>query len=209
MEFIYLKKGNWFELSIFNPNKNSHQYDLFDIQTLQEEVLNHILTSSEKLSIINVSYGKKYQKSEIIDITMSLRPDRFDIIKEFLQTEKRHPIVTFHGTTKFDVVQKIMEEGYIIAGKSSKVKVIHGSAYGTGVYSTPHIDKALQYTHIDNDHVYVLINFVLLGNVIMIGDTGNTDDKLADTKIVYGLDQIISKKRERIIPMGYLTLRVK
>jgi len=207
-DFVYLIPGNWFELRTINKSKTQP----YDMQMLQDEVLNQVVTRSEKLSVINVAYAQTYSSANIEDINIELTSERFGRIAEFLETESRHPIVTFHGTTKSNVVDSILSGGYIIPGKENGkgIRAIHGTAYGSGVYSTPHLDKALHYTQRDTEsYVYVLINLVMMGSAVLLPPTAHKSaDSNIDTKIVHGLDQLISTDSSRIIPIGVMKIKV-
>jgi len=205
-EFIYLIPGNWFELKTINKEKTQP----YDQVMLAEEILNQVFNRSENLSVIDINIGKRYQKIDIEDITLNVTSGKFNMIAKLLETEIRHPIVTFHGTTSLDIVNSILNGGYVIPGKQTGVKVAHGTMYGTGVYSSPHLDKTLYYTKMDDSsYVYVLINIVCLGKTMLIPPGGQcVDNATVHTKIVHGLDQLISTDNSRIIPVGFFKIKV-
>jgi hypothetical protein len=202
-EYVYLVPGNWFELKNINKNKVIP----YDIESLKQEILNQVFNRSENLQIINVTYGKPYHNINNEDITLYLDKEKFQNIGELLSHETRHPIMTFHGTNNLETVKSIFSSGYLIPGKNG-IKIKHGSAYGKGIYSSPFFDKALAYTHPDkNQSVYVLINILFLGKAKMISPQVSgykKEDNTIHTKIVFGLDQLISLDESRVIPVGVI-----
>ncbi len=206
-EFIYLVQGNWFELK----NINQKKVQPYDIYMLQNEIMSQVLNRSENLSLINISFGTVYKNSHIEDISVHLDDEKFQHISQVLETETRHPIITFHGTSNINIVNSILETGYLVPGSENKIKVAHGTMYGPGIYSSPHFDKALTYTKPDDSaHVYILINMVFLGRVRLIpAGVGNDLDKSVETKIVHGLEQLVSTNPAKIIPVGLIKIKVE
>jgi len=183
----------------------------YDAESLIAEILNQVHNRAENLKIIDITYGKVYKNIKNEDISFCLDKKKFNKIAAALQTEKRHPIITFHGTDCLKTVNAIINEGYIIPGTNKNVRVKNGAMYGKGIYSSPHFDKALAYTRPDNEGcVYVLINFMLLGVAKMISPERlvKTEDKSVDHNIVFGLDQIITKDKDKIIPVGYIKMKI-
>jgi hypothetical protein len=224
MSFIYLMPGNWFELKNINADKTYP----FDLDALKEEILNQVNCRSEKLGFINLSFGSKYRNNVVEDIVFHLDEKKFSKMVEMLETEMRHPIITFHGTS-LDATNSILENGYIIPkghGSNQKqnknniiVKTTHGSAYGTGIYSSPFFDKAMYYAKPDGaTHVYIIINIVFLGTMKLIPPGHNFTDFKApingsypdgsNTRIVYGLDQLVLADPERIYPVAIMKIRI-
>jgi hypothetical protein len=209
MDFIYLIPGNWFELKNINMDKTIP----YDIESLTSEILNQVHNRAENLKIIDITYGKVYKNIKNEDICFYFDEKKFQKIAGILVTEKRHPIITFHGTDCLKTVEAILNEGYVIPGTVKNVRVKNGAMYGKGIYSSPHFDKALAYTRPDDKGcVYVLINFMLLGVAKLISpQTHNskvTDTKSVDNKIVFGLDQIITKDANKIVPVGYIKMKI-
>uniref|UniRef100_A0A6C0C805 PARP catalytic domain-containing protein n=1 Tax=viral metagenome TaxID=1070528 RepID=A0A6C0C805_9ZZZZ len=206
MDYIYLVPGNWFELKNINAAKSVP----YDIESLTAEILNQVHNRAENLKIIDITYGKVYKNIKDEDICFHLNENKFQKIAEMLTTEKRHPIITFHGTDCLKTVEAIMNEGYIIPGTKKNVRVKNGAVYGKGIYSSPHFDKALAYTRVDDKGcMYVLINFMLLGIAKMISPQAREEDnKSVDNRIVFGLDQIITKDANKIIPVGYIKMKI-
>lgn len=208
MDFIYLVPGNWFELKNINMDKVVP----YDIESLTSEILNQVHNRAENLKIIDITYGKVYKNIKDEDICFYLDEKKFKKIAEMLAIEKKHPIITFHGTDSLKTVEAILNEGYIIPGTRKNISVKNGTMYGKGIYSSPHFDKALAYTRPDNcGCVYILINFMLLGIAKLISPQthrNNTNDKPVDNKIVFGLDQIITKDTNKIIPVGYIKMKI-
>lgn len=207
-EFIYLVPGNWFELKSINSNKTQP----YDLQMLEDEIMNQVLNRSENLSQIDIKFFSKYKNINIENIDLNLTKEKFDRIGYILESETRHPIITFHGTSSLEAVNSILDIGYIIPGSknNNKIKVIHGSMYGTGIYSSPHFDKALEYTKPDDEsHVWIIINIVFLGKVKLIPPSGFVDevDKL-DTKIVHGLEQLVSTDQSKLVPVGIIKIKI-
>ncbi|XWV26928.1 hypothetical protein QJ857_gp0121 [Tupanvirus soda lake] len=220
-EFVYLMPGSWFELKNINHDKTYP----FDINALKNEILNQVNSRSEKLSFIDLTFGAMYRKNTVEDIIFYLDNEKFNTIAKLLQNEKRHPIITFHGTS-LTAVNSILASGYIVPGSRDKKKsdVIvskkHGSAYGIGIYSSPFFDKAMNYTKpIDTKYVYILINMVFLGVMKMIPPGGSyTDFKPpvngvyadgSNTRVVYGLEQLVSANSERIVPVAVMKIKIE
>jgi len=216
-QFMYLMPGNWFDLKNINYEKTYP----YDIKTLSEEVVNQVNNRSEKLSDINLSFSSHYSTNTIRDIIFHLDTNRFNKMADLLNRETRHPIITFHGTTNRDTVESILAHGYIIPGSKIGDKIIrgvHGAAYGTGIYSSSHFGKAMMYTRPDGTKtVYVLINMIFLGVMKLIppGCTPGHDMPAngfyqdgSNTRIVYGLEQLISADPNRIIPVAVMTINI-
>lgn len=217
MSFIYLMPGNWFELKNINLGKIYP----FDIDSFKEEILNQVNYRSEKLNFINQSFGSKYNNNIIESITFHLDIDKFTKMVNILKSEKRHPIITFHGSS-LKSINSILTNGYIIPGIDNPsdvvVKVAHGSAYGIGVYSSPFFDKAMYYTKPESKYVYILINIVFLGTMKLIPQRGGFTDFKApingvysdnsNTRIVYGLEQLVSADSNKIFPIAVMKVKI-
>ena len=219
-DFLYFVPGNWFELKNISVDKTYP----YDIETLKEEILNQVNDRSEKLSFINITIGSKYAKTTIESIDFYLDKEKFNNIKKIVSGEIRHPIITFHGTSNLNTVKSILKSGYIIPGSDdsiqSGIKMAHGSVHGIGVYSSPFFNKAIYYTTPDKiKYVYVLINICILGKAKLIPPSSQTyfDHKApingcysdgSNTRIVYGLDQIVSADSNRIIPLAIMKISI-
>ena len=229
MEFIYLVPGNWFELKNLNKKKAIP----FDINALKDEILNQVNNRSDKLSFIDITFGSKYVNKSVDSIEFYLDQDKFNLIAEILSKETRHPIITFHGTS-LKSVESILRTGYFIPGLNKNldknlnknldkkavdsIRVAHGSAYGIGVYSSPFFDKAMYYTTPDNKYVYMLINLVFLGKMKLIPPHGTCTNFGApvngiyadgsNTRIVYGLEQLITAESNRVIPIAVMKISI-
>ena len=217
VDFIYLVPGNWFELKNINKDKVCP----FDIDMLKEEILNQVNDRSEKLSFVNIEFGSAYGKNTIEDIEFHLDKNKFNQMAKLLITEKRHPIITFHGTS-LDSVKSILANGYIIPGVDKSNVIVtktHGSAYGIGIYTSPFFGKAMHYTNPDNaKYVYILINMVLPGILKLIPQIMNMVDMKApvngcyfdgaNTRIVYGLEQLVSADSSRVIPVAVMKINI-
>jgi hypothetical protein len=218
MEFIYLVPGNWFELK----NINKEKVCPYDIDMLKNEIINQITSRSDKLSFINLTFGSSHTKTEE-NIEFYLSDEKFQSMIKILESESRHPIITFHGTT-YQAVQSILENGYVVPGLNDTktdviVKRTHGAAYGIGVYTSPFFDKAMQYTTTHNDKcVYILINMLFPGKIKLIPPGGiGTDFKKpingtyadgSNTRIVYGLEQIITADAGKVIPIAVMKISI-
>lgn len=219
MEFIHLVPGNWFELKNINKTKVCP----YTIEQFKDEIINQIASRSDKLSFINLTFGKRYAGAQET-IEFHLSDEKFKLMAKMIESEKRHPIITFHGTS-YQAVQSILENGYIVPGLDGNktdiiVKKTHGSAYGIGVYTSPFFDKAMQYGYTHNDKcIYILINIVFPGTIKLIPPGGiGTDFKKpidgiyadnSNTRIVYGLEQIITADSKRVIPVAVMKINVK
>lgn len=213
--FLYLVPGNWFEIRNINKSKVFP----YDVATLQQEIIDQVNSNEDKLRFINLQFGSHYTNKKIVDIQFYIDDNKFMKLLDLLENEKRHPIVTFHGTS-LDAANSILKDGYIIPGLSNdkSVKVKNGSVYGIGVYSSPFFDKAMYYTRVNNGHVYMLINMVFVGKSTMIAPSkhniifkkpinGVYDDGF-HTRIVFGLDQIICADSNRVVPIALLKIAV-
>lgn len=220
-EFMYLMPGNWFELKTINSNK-TYPYDL---EMLKTEILNQVNNRAEHLSFINnTNWLQKSTNAKIVDITFHLDKHKFNTMAKILSTQKRHPVITFHGTSSFDVVESILKHGYIIPGITNNktdivVKKANGSVYGIGVYSSPFFDKANCYTRPDkNGYVYILINMLFIGVAKLVSGSKDIDHKApingrysdgTASRIVYGLDQIISADPTNIVPIAVMKISIR
>jgi Poly(ADP-ribose) polymerase catalytic domain. len=209
-EFIYVMKGNWFELRKYDPDKTFP----CDRETLQNEILEQVNSRSEKLDFIDISFGQSYRNKIVEDIIFDLDQNKFQSIAEKMIGETKHPIITFHGTS-YEAIQSILAGSYLLPGKDSVIKIAHGWAYGPGVYSSPHLDKAMYYTKVHNSYVYVLINLVFVGKVKLVGSNqagyqikNNCYADGCHTRIVYGLEQVVSPDPARVVPVGFLKIKV-
>lgn len=216
MEFIYLMQGNWFELKNINREKTVP----FDLDMLKAEILNQVESRSDKLSFIDITFGSKYSKKSVDSIDFYLDKEKFNLLATMLENETRHPIITFHGTS-LKSVTSILEHGYIIpqlASHNGLARAAHGAAYGIGVYSSPFFDKASYYTTPDNKHVYILINLVFLGKMKLIPPGRVCTDFKApvngiyadgsNTRIVYGMEQLITADASRVVPLAVMKISI-
>lgn len=217
-EFIYLMPGNWFELKNINKDK----IQPYDLNMLKSEILQQINSRAEKLDFINSFLNYDNQNATVENITFNLDKDRFNKIAKVLSKETRHPIITFHGT-KPDAVESIFKHGYIIPGDNgmpTMVKKAHGAAYGTGIYSSPFFNKANYYATPDaNGYIYIIVNILFPGKAILIPPLHTPNIQKGrptqgfypdgtNTRIVYGLEQIISADPDRIIPIAVMKIKI-
>ena len=216
MSKINLMPGNWFELKNIDISK----CESYNLSQFKSEILNQISNRAEKLDIIVSNYTSKKIESE--DITFHIDKDKFKNLIQYQNKDTRHPIITFHGTS-LQAVESILKNGYIISNLNSTnivVKAATGSLYGTGVYSSPFFDKAMYYTKPANDkYVYILVNMLFLGTMKMIPPArqytnftvpiNNTYADGSNTRVVYGLDQIISADTNRVIPIAVIKIKTK
>lgn len=208
-KFIYLMPGNWFTLQNVNP----HKLCPFDQEMIQNEILEQICNRDDNLSFINLTFEQSYKNSVIESIDFYLGK-KLDLMASLMPSEKFHPIMTFHGTSSKQVVDSILENGYILPEKD---KVAHGSAYGVGVYSSPFFNKCTYYTTPDNmKYIYLLVNMVFLGKMKMISPqvkavprpTNGVFGDGYDTRVLYGLDQLVSADPKRVVPLGVISIKV-
>lgn len=226
-DYICLMPGNWFELKNIIKEK-TQPYDQF---TFQDEIINQVNTRAEKLDFINISFGyKQHCLSE--EIHFYLDEDKFSKMSELIQSESRHPIITFHGTSLSSALS-ILETGYVIPNNKGSVstsdpktkysgepiQIKHGAVYGAGIYSSPFFDKAMYYTDKTLDHAYIIINMVFPGVIKLIPpDPYHLDKKIypggkyadaSNTHIVYGLEQLVIADTTRIIPIALMEIKLK
>jgi hypothetical protein len=208
---ISLVPGNWFELKPYLINASQP----YTLDMLRGEIYTQVASHEKKLDFIAVKYPKKYAKPVMEDIIITMDEVKFKQAIELIPNEKYHPMITFHGTTSVDIMDNINKVGYVLPGEidptsGKRIAASHGAAYGSGVYTSPHFDKALYYTHPTATHAYMLVNLVFPGLVKMIDPktllTGSDGGKF--TRIVYGLDQIISFESKRVIPVGVAHIKI-
>lgn len=203
-----------------SKNINKNKLFPFDLESFKVEILNQVNNRSDKLAFINITFGSNQKISTSMDIEFRLDEIGFLKIIDSMEIEQRHPIVTFHGTKNMKTVNSIFDNGYIIPGSNINfaIEKSHGANYGNGIYSSPFFDKAMAYTAQENKCVYILINFLLLGVAKLIPpteiientnpDNGVYADK-SNTRIVFGLDQIISADISRIIPIAVMKINIE
>jgi hypothetical protein len=211
---LMLCEGNWFELKNFRK-ENSRPYDL---ESLVSEIQTQVDSRKDNLKFIDINFHKQYQNVVTEEIKWNLSLEQFQRICTNYPDEKVHPIITFHGTTDSKVVENIFRIGYIVPGTNG-IRIAHGSAYGNGVYSSPHFDKAMYYTKPDGSHVYVLINLVFPGKTKLVppaasgfvdrsNPVGGTFADGTHTRIVYGLEQLVTADADRVVPIGVMKLKI-
>lgn len=211
-EFIYLIPGNWFELKNIIANKTTP----YDLQMFKDEILLQVNNRAEKLSFIDLKHGTPYPNAIVEHISVHFDNKKFKQIAKILEKEQRHPMITFHGT-KPESVDSIIAHGYQIPGKNKLAKLANGSAYGIGIYSSPFFEKANYYARPDDKgYIYILINLLFPGKAKLISP-GEHDidrnhpingcyDNGFNTRIVYGLDQIVTADPNRIIPIAVMKI---
>ena len=99
------------------------------------------------------------------------------------------------------------------------VGIAHGAAYGPGIYTSPFFDKAMSYTAATNEeYVYMIVNFLLFGKLKLIAPTGMISkhkpvngmyEDSSHTKIVFGMEQLISADPARVFPIAVIKIRIK
>lgn len=218
-DYVCFMPGNWFELRTFNKTKSIP----YDLDNLKNEILSQINDRYEKLNFIDLKFYSKYPKQNIESIDFFINEQKMCQMSEFMTTETRHPIITFHGTNSFDTVKSIVDKGYIIPGMNPgalTVKKAHGSLYGTGVYSSPHFEKSIYYTTPNANYIYIVVNMLFMGvsklipfNSTMTPDIGSkpingiyTDN--SNTRMVFGLEQIISADPNRVVPVAIMKIKI-
>jgi hypothetical protein len=210
-KYIYLTSGNWFELKGLKYATTKP----YNIEAFKNEIIAQVSDRANKLDFIDIKFMPKYKNYHIEQLVFYLDKFKFDRMIDMLLSETRHPMLTFHGTTNHNVVMSIINNGYIIPGKD--IAKQHGSVYGEGIYSSPHAEKALCYTNVDNSkNVYLLINIVFLGTVKLIPSGPVSLPILQDncytdgthTRVVYGLEQLVSADPHKIIPIGYIKIKI-
>lgn len=201
-EFIYLIPGNWFELkNIIIEKTIPYDEDSFII-----ELSKQIKSSEENLSVINAHYPIINTNTKNIEFYLS--EEKFSTIASILQSEKAHPIITFHGTS-LQSAQSIIKNGYNLPGENG-VKSINGLAHGKGIYSTPFYQKAMSYA-VSNNHsniIALVVNILFLGKAKMMAQ-GSINNDCIDTKILYGMDQFVTINPQRIIPLAIIRIENK
>jgi hypothetical protein len=201
---LNLVPGNWFELKTYSLEKS----EPFNKVRFEAYLRQHIETWHDKIAHIQ---GVANVDVPIKNIEFCLTDEKMFKISEMLQNEKRHPLITFHGTNSQNIAP-ITKGGYLIAGVDN-VKRAHGAARGVGVYSSPHLSVAAGYA--SGNTRKIIVNFVLIGKPKLVADIEANvarDDKTkaykdgTTTRILYGITMLISSDSERIIPVAVLTL---
>lgn len=214
-EYIYLVPGNWFELK----NINTDRCQPYDIDMLKQEILEQVNNRAEKLNFVNTQFYPDCQNAAVESIDFYLDNCKFNRIAQYIEKDRRHPIISFHGT-KPDAIDSIIKNGYIIAGDKTaaiKINMAHGAVYGHGVYTSSFFGKANCYAKPDtNGYVYIIINIQFPGKAVLIPPLFNTIRDIPangfykdgiNTRIVYGLDQIIAADPDRIIPVAVMKIK--
>jgi hypothetical protein len=197
-ETIKFMPGNWFQIRNYDKNKTIK----YTKNEFEAEIINQLSNCIDNLSYLNINYGSDILQSKIVTVDFNLTDEKINKINKAMAKQNKHPIITFHGTTK-EIALKILDTQYLVGGSGTKVK--HGSAYGKGVYSSPHIGKAFSYATQTEGCSYILINIMILGKM-QINVAGKEHKNDIDTLMVSGMDQFVSKKSENIIPIGYYVI---
>ena len=215
MSFIYMVPGNWFEIK----NLKTDKVWPYDLEAFKAEVLNQVSNRSEMLGFIKTSYGSAYGPGNklVENVIFHLDEAKFEQLAAQAASEKCHPILTFHGTNP-TATNAILETGYRIPQMTKGAKIAHGAMYGVGVYTSPFFDKAISYAGAIaqprgqlQQGVALLINMVFLGTVKMIPPGGKVDNKVpvggihadgSHTRVVFGLDQLMSSDPVRVVPIA-------
>ena len=211
-QYVNLVPGNWFELKNINRSKTFP----YGIDDFKNELINQIINRSEKLETINSPFLNRYKNTKIDDIEFYLPDTKFNEIVAKCETETRHPVIAFHGSTK-DAVDSILKTGYSIPKIDNKnIRVRNGSMYGLGVYTSPFFDKAISYSPVcpNDKYMRLIVNIVFLGKMKLIPpipSRNNLSDPVngfyadnSNTRVVYGLEQIISAKSDNVIPIAII-----
>lgn len=173
-------------------------------EQFQEYVTEQVSSCKHLLQDIKSSYSDATIKS----IKYYLSDETFAKLISLNEQETYHPIITFHGTNA-KARRAILLEGYKAPGINGG-KSAHGAIYGPGVYTSHFLHKASSY-----GEKTLLINIVFLGKVKLIEPTpkpvsapknGFYSDGV-NTRIVYGLDQVVSGDPSRVVPIGLVTIQ--
>eukprot|EP00049_Salpingoeca_infusionum_P004645 m.82053 g.82053 ORF g.82053 m.82053 type:complete len:2231 (+) comp12667_c0_seq2:195-6887(+) len=77
------------------------------------------------------------------------------------------PRVCFHGAQNAQVTNSILQEGLVAAGDFTSAGELlqqqHGNLYGPGIYVSPNISKAMQYTQARSDEIQIIAGLALPG----------------------------------------------
>jgi hypothetical protein len=219
-DYVNLMPGNWFTLRKMNLQKS----EPYDLDRLQNEILNHIANREEKMEEFHGTQKELYfDKSKIKAVELKLDEKKFNRICEIMELETNHPILTFHGTIA-NAIDSILENGYILQGDKNSGKllkrVVDSGWYGRGVYSSPHIGAAMPYAHPDgNGNYYILINLLFLGVTKLIApEHDRSDGEIAqegffkdnsNTRVVYGFTEMVTARPKCMIPVGYIIISQK
>jgi hypothetical protein len=204
---IELNNSNWFEYKPINKNnKKPFTYEEF-MAKVKTQVTSHESALDYIQNVAGRGMKTTFDKYEPF-LTKG------DFIKKILShditNEKFHPMITFHATTKKANAESILRYGFLLPGDRHPITgmlmpMAHGSIYGTGVYTSPHFKFASGYAHIDSGAHYMIANMIFLGRSKMY--LGLCNEPGTDTLIVSGLEQIISKNKVNVVPLGLLTFK--
>lgn len=192
-------KGNWFELR----TKKEHLLETMGKQAFQEYIADQVTKCEHLLNDIN----SMHRQLAVSKIEINISDELFQRMIQVNDTEKMQPIITFHGTNS-NAMAKILQEGYKAPGINGGTRA-HGDMYGPGVYSSHFLSKAAAY-----GTKTLLINIIFLGKVKLINsrlDGSPVNGVYPDgtnTRIVFGLDQVISGDPNRVFPVGLVSVTI-
>lgn len=192
-------KGSWFELR----TKKEHLLETMDKQAFQEYVTDQVSRCKHLLDDIN----SPHRQLTVSKIDINISDDMFQRMIQVNELEKMQPIITFHGTTA-TAMEKILQEGYKAPGVNGGTRA-HGDIYGPGVYSSHFLSKAAAY-----GTNTLLINIIFLGKVKLLNTRLNgspvngTYPDGTNTRVVFGLDQVISGDPNRVFPIGLVSVTI-
>lgn len=192
-------KGNWFELR----NKVSSQL----VEMSREEFIDYVTEQVSSCKHLLQDIKSYYRNMSVKSIDYRLTDQVWEKLIALNENEVRHPIITFHGTSA-EAREAILNEGYKAPGINGG-KRSHGAMYGPGVYTSHFLHKASTY-----GEKTLLVNIVFLGKAKLIAPysgavkapvNGVYPDGV-NTRIVFGLDQVVSGDPERVVPIGLVTI---
>ena len=216
MNFVYLRPdSNWFIVENLHKNDDLFPYDC---DTLKNEITNQLSNRYEYMDVFKTKFCFNVNSSEVKEqLDFYIDDNKLALMATFMDDEKIHPMITFHGTSK-ETIELILNNGYIIPGTNKNVKIVHGAVYGPGIYSSPFYDKARYYAAKDKESfMYIIVNLLFPGKIKLISDIPDSKEKIPfngvfkdniHTKIVYGLDQIICADPKRVISVAVITLSI-
>lgn len=181
------KRTNWFQLNSVGHYCNELDYDQF-VEELKlqvekskkgvfRDIVSEILQEDYEDSGKKKKGKKKYEQFEF-EMDLVVDETRFN---QMCQTAKKvggkyAPILTYHGTTRPENINKIVKNGYIRSGQfdyntGNVINSMHGQYYGDGIYSSTKFDVTKWYSFLDqHNSIQLVLNMVFLGNTCYLDD---------------------------------------
>lgn len=218
------RNNNWFEIQNFSAECkiiNTFGIDIetgvisFTYREFIDEIRKQVDDHEKKLDII---HHRAQTASKIESYEITLTEEQFEKMSKIINSDitaggKSHPMITFHGTSSSETAKSIIKHGYLLPGMihpetQKRLPMLNGAAYGNGVYSSPHYHFAAGYAirHLSIKSANnMVLNLVIPGRTMLYRCGG--DMSSCDTTITNGLDAVITKDINRVIPIGSVLIK--